>query len=240
MFSCYKCFTDEQTLLEHIPKHKESKHLKVHICPFCGKSYTQATYLAKHMTKHSDRKPSKNAIDDHLWTSRESAALCASQNVTDSCGETTPTGALSFSNWFRYLILMPRSNRHLFVLDSFQQAHNHMMQSQNCAYTSGIASSMAAASMSAAAADPSAFTRLAGLTPLSGRLAAAATTRNPYSFAYDNFKPNAHTAAGLSHHRLVGHFQIYSYSSSTSCSSSHNTNGIDSTVNGYDLLCKVI
>lgn len=29
LFSCYKCFTDEQALLEHIPKHKESKHLKV-------------------------------------------------------------------------------------------------------------------------------------------------------------------------------------------------------------------
>ncbi|CAJ0959889.1 unnamed protein product, partial [Mesorhabditis belari] len=53
--SCYKCFTDEQSLLEHIPKHKESKHLKVHICPFCGKSYTQSTYLQKHMTKHADR-----------------------------------------------------------------------------------------------------------------------------------------------------------------------------------------
>ncbi|VDM98147.1 unnamed protein product [Thelazia callipaeda] len=54
--SCYKCFTDEQALLEHIPKHKESKHLKVHICPYCGKSYTQQTYLAKHMTKHADRR----------------------------------------------------------------------------------------------------------------------------------------------------------------------------------------
>uniref|UniRef100_A0A914WXU9 C2H2-type domain-containing protein n=1 Tax=Plectus sambesii TaxID=2011161 RepID=A0A914WXU9_9BILA len=54
--SCYKCFTDEQALLDHIPKHKESKHLKVHICPYCGKSYTQATYLAKHMTKHADRR----------------------------------------------------------------------------------------------------------------------------------------------------------------------------------------
>ncbi|TMS35097.1 hypothetical protein L596_002564 [Steinernema carpocapsae] len=53
--SCYKCFTDENSLLEHIPKHKESKHLKIHICSFCGKSYTQSTYLAKHMTKHSDR-----------------------------------------------------------------------------------------------------------------------------------------------------------------------------------------
>lgn len=54
--SCYKCFADEATLLDHIPKHKESKHLKVHICPYCGKSYTQALYLDKHMTKHADRR----------------------------------------------------------------------------------------------------------------------------------------------------------------------------------------
>jgi len=53
--SCYKCFVDETALLEHIPKHKESKHLKTHICQYCGKSYTQETYLAKHMQKHSDR-----------------------------------------------------------------------------------------------------------------------------------------------------------------------------------------
>merc|ERR1719320_427013 len=53
--SCYKCFHDEASLLEHIPKHKESKHLKTHICSYCGKSYTQETYLAKHMQKHADR-----------------------------------------------------------------------------------------------------------------------------------------------------------------------------------------
>ena len=53
--SCYKCFTDEASLLEHIPKHKESKHLKTHICQFCGKSYTQETYLAKHLQKHAER-----------------------------------------------------------------------------------------------------------------------------------------------------------------------------------------
>ncbi|KXJ80180.1 hypothetical protein RP20_CCG026323 [Aedes albopictus] len=53
--SCYKCFSDEPSLLEHIPKHKESKHLKTHICQYCGKSYTQETYLSKHMQKHSER-----------------------------------------------------------------------------------------------------------------------------------------------------------------------------------------
>ena len=53
--SCYKCFADETSLLEHIPKHKESKHLKTHICQYCGKSYTQETYLQKHMQKHAER-----------------------------------------------------------------------------------------------------------------------------------------------------------------------------------------
>ncbi|XP_055350840.1 zinc finger protein rotund-like isoform X2 [Paramacrobiotus metropolitanus] len=53
--SCYKCFYDEAALQEHIPKHKDSKHLKTHICSYCGKSYTQETYLARHMAKHSDK-----------------------------------------------------------------------------------------------------------------------------------------------------------------------------------------
>uniref|UniRef100_A0A1B0C6W4 C2H2-type domain-containing protein n=1 Tax=Glossina palpalis gambiensis TaxID=67801 RepID=A0A1B0C6W4_9MUSC len=53
--SCYKCFTDELTLLEHIPRHKDSKHLKTHICNLCGKSYTQETYLQKHLQKHAEK-----------------------------------------------------------------------------------------------------------------------------------------------------------------------------------------
>merc|ERR1719150_2544324 len=60
--SCYKCFHDEAALLEHIPKHKESKHLKTHICSYCGKSYTQETYLAKHMQKHADRSDKRPPI----------------------------------------------------------------------------------------------------------------------------------------------------------------------------------
>ncbi|XP_055864243.1 zinc finger transcription factor lin-29-like isoform X9 [Biomphalaria glabrata] len=51
--SCYKCYADEQSLREHIPKHSDTKHLKTHICHICGKSYTQETYLTRHMTKHS-------------------------------------------------------------------------------------------------------------------------------------------------------------------------------------------
>uniref|UniRef100_A0A0B7AVM2 C2H2-type domain-containing protein n=1 Tax=Arion vulgaris TaxID=1028688 RepID=A0A0B7AVM2_9EUPU len=51
--SCYKCYADEQSLREHIPKHSDTKHLKTHICHICGKSYTQETYLTRHMAKHS-------------------------------------------------------------------------------------------------------------------------------------------------------------------------------------------
>ena len=51
--SCYKCYADEQSLREHIPKHSETKHLKTQICHICGKSYTQETYLARHMQKHN-------------------------------------------------------------------------------------------------------------------------------------------------------------------------------------------
>lgn len=60
--SCYKCFQDETALLEHIPKHKESKHLKTHICQYCGKSYTQETYLSKHMQKHAERSDKRPPI----------------------------------------------------------------------------------------------------------------------------------------------------------------------------------
>ncbi|XP_013415857.1 zinc finger protein rotund isoform X3 [Lingula anatina] len=51
--SCYKCYSSEEELREHIPKHSDTKHLKTHICNVCGKSYTQETYLARHMTKHA-------------------------------------------------------------------------------------------------------------------------------------------------------------------------------------------
>lgn len=50
--SCYKCFSDETALREHIPHHNETKHLKTKICTVCGKSYAQDTYLARHMARH--------------------------------------------------------------------------------------------------------------------------------------------------------------------------------------------
>ena len=86
--SCYKCFTDEASLLEHIPKHKESKHLKTHICQYCGKSYTQETYLQKHMQKHSERSDKRPPLaqglrQDHpYWPKHENSHL---DTMTESC-----------------------------------------------------------------------------------------------------------------------------------------------------------
>jgi len=59
-YSCYKCFSDEAALRDHIPKHNETKHLKTKICPVCGKSYAQETYLARHMLRHQNS-PTDNA-----------------------------------------------------------------------------------------------------------------------------------------------------------------------------------
>lgn len=81
--SCYKCFVDEPSLLEHIPKHKESKHLKTHICQYCGKSYTQETYLQKHMQKHAERTDKRPPLStgvairqEHAyWPKHENTAL---------------------------------------------------------------------------------------------------------------------------------------------------------------------
>ena len=114
--SCYKCFVDEQSLLEHIPKHKESKHLKTHICEYCGKSYTQETYLAKHMAKHADRMEKRGLLvrstpgvvtstaapvthhpvsDPYGWTKTD---LCSSNNNNNnnntSNNNNTPNGDL--------------------------------------------------------------------------------------------------------------------------------------------------
>ncbi|XP_076052915.1 zinc finger protein rotund-like isoform X3 [Oratosquilla oratoria] len=80
--SCYKCFSDEASLLEHIPKHKESKHLKTHICQYCGKSYTQETYLQKHMQKHAERADKRPSLsnqglrqDNLYWPKHDTTAL---------------------------------------------------------------------------------------------------------------------------------------------------------------------
>ena len=86
--SCYKCFTDEQGLRDHIPKHSETKHLKTFICRICGKSYTQETYLARHMTKHQGVDPAANMLN--LTALRHQQAQQAQQAQQQSPGGGNP------------------------------------------------------------------------------------------------------------------------------------------------------
>uniref|UniRef100_A0A182U917 C2H2-type domain-containing protein n=1 Tax=Anopheles melas TaxID=34690 RepID=A0A182U917_9DIPT len=91
--SCYKCFADEPALLEHIPKHKESKHLKTHICQYCGKSYTQETYLSKHMQKHAERTDKRPPIGTR--SSSSTVNLSASTPGSSSSSGSASNGATS-------------------------------------------------------------------------------------------------------------------------------------------------
>ena len=93
--SCYKCYSDEAGLREHIPKHSETKHIKTQICKICGKAYTQETYLARHMTKHSQenlpkssRQPIKQEPKEHSIDAVDFTRIL--DRVTDVQGHTTP------------------------------------------------------------------------------------------------------------------------------------------------------
>uniref|UniRef100_A0A915AR24 C2H2-type domain-containing protein n=1 Tax=Parascaris univalens TaxID=6257 RepID=A0A915AR24_PARUN len=144
--SCYKCFTDEQALLEHIPKHKESKHLKVHICPYCGKSYTQQTYLAKHMTKHADRRNISNFVEGleglNAWRNDASTApSMAAHGIPDLTSVTQPQ--IDFSHF--------NAGIQASVLSAANQSANS--STSNCTYPSASA----AAANQMMVNDPSAF-----------------------------------------------------------------------------------
>lgn len=104
--SCYKCFVDETALLEHIPKHKESKHLKTHICQYCGKSYTQETYLAKHMQKHSDRPDKRPSVISQQQSAQvgnqqqnSAAAAAAAAALTSMPVQGSTSAQLEASYW---------------------------------------------------------------------------------------------------------------------------------------------
>ncbi|XP_067138777.1 zinc finger protein rotund-like isoform X5 [Centruroides vittatus] len=115
--SCYKCFADEASLLEHIPKHKESKHLKTHICQFCGKSYTQETYLAKHMQKHADRLEKRGLQPSHPTLPPVSA---------------TPVKAPTSENYWA----KPSANSNLGVNETTSAPHPHQHVSDACLHSS--------------------------------------------------------------------------------------------------------
>ncbi|CAK9297378.1 unnamed protein product [Gordionus sp. m RMFG-2023] len=53
--SCYKCFSGENKLKEHIYSHFYSKHLRIYICTECGMSYSEISKLKEHMLKNSCR-----------------------------------------------------------------------------------------------------------------------------------------------------------------------------------------
>lgn len=95
--SCYKCFVDETALLEHIPKHKESKHLKTHICQYCGKSYTQETYLTKHMQKHAERPDKRPPIAGGLSLVSMNRNVASMNNGAGS-GAGTPSATVNTVN----------------------------------------------------------------------------------------------------------------------------------------------
>jgi hypothetical protein len=170
--SCYKCFADEQSLVEHIPKHSETKHVKKCICLYCGKSYSQPSYLAKHMTKHADKKQPGGmglrhaGLDDLSFPGSisgvpQTADVCATQVAT-----TGPLGFNSFPNHSNAM-MVPSSGAPNYGAPTAPVGGGHMT-------------------------DPaSAFTRLS--LGLAGRVAAS-NRSNPY-LAYEGFnKGNPHTA----------------------------------------------
>ena len=68
--SCHLTFELEADLLAHIPRHRETKHTKIHICNICGKSYNQELYLTKHVqAKHAERIQGQRASCDTLPSS---------------------------------------------------------------------------------------------------------------------------------------------------------------------------
>ena len=91
--SCHLTFDDETSLLAHIPKHRETKHSKVHICNYCGKSYNQQLYLSKHMqAKHGDKiQNSKitSSIQQNLATAAAAAAAATTASINQSNSQTT-------------------------------------------------------------------------------------------------------------------------------------------------------
>ncbi|VBB25642.1 unnamed protein product [Acanthocheilonema viteae] len=214
LFSCYKCFTDEQALLEHIPKHKESKHLKVHICPYCGKSYTQQTYLAKHMTKHADRRNISNFMEGleglNAWRNEAAAATsaptmaAAAHGISDLASVTQPQ--IDFSHF------------NAGIPASVLSAAN---QSAAIAATSSVTSAAAAACSYPSAASTATANQMMVNDPSAFRLNMAAFGRtlstNRSYFPFDNtaFKSEAPRPAGFNMITPLEKIQCYTQQTSS-------------------------
>lgn len=127
--SCYKCFSDEPSLLDHIPKHKESKHLKTHICQYCGKSYTQETYLTKHMQKHSERTDKRPPIASLPPSSTTKNLSLNTPTIPPMTGDhpywpkVSPDSAANLTEMLQHQ--QPQSH-HDFSISNHQNGHNEL------------------------------------------------------------------------------------------------------------------
>lgn len=101
--SCYKCFHDEPSLLEHIPRHLESKHVKKNLCIFCGSSYQQERGLVKHFQQyHTDKTPTLVAAAIAAGTTGNTTLIASlvsrgtnSYPAQSSCGVSTSMSNLT-------------------------------------------------------------------------------------------------------------------------------------------------
>ena len=183
--SCYKCFVDEASLLEHIPKHKESKHLKTHICQYCGKSYTQETYLQKHMQKHAERTDKRPPLagvgslrqDNPYWPKHENTALDhMDTRMAEQCQQNLDHSRQLTASVHREQ--MEQQQR----MEDLRQTHTPAHMSANMPYDA------------IGTKTTSAFTPIqASMLPIGGstQLSMAATSSQRY-FPYDHFsKPHS-------------------------------------------------
>lgn len=124
--SCYKCFHDERSLLEHIPRHLESKHLKKNLCIYCGSSYQQERGLVKHFQQyHTDKSPTLVAAAIAAGTTGNMSLIASLIQTTTSGGiaATQSTGSSTSStssNASASIASIPSGN------SISQETHNHM------------------------------------------------------------------------------------------------------------------
>lgn len=224
--SCYKCFSDEPSLLEHIPKHKESKHLKTHICQYCGKSYTQETYLTKHMQKHAERTDKRPPIVGNPRPNANGTSTPGGNNV-GTPGTNGGNSPVEHGYWTKEGMenninphdpSFPNSGMNtpvgerLVMEDVRQQQHmaHQQQQHQPVSYESTISAAgpvktttSAFTPIQSAAAS---MLPLAAAAAVSGnQLMAPPTSRGPYHLAYDPISfPKAVTSVAGSHGHLPG------------------------------------
>jgi len=213
--SCYKCFTDEPSLLEHIPKHKESKHLKTHICQYCGKSYTQETYLSKHMQKHAERADKRPPI---MGGARPNGGGPNSPPSGAPNGTNSPVEHAAYwnkeglENMAHEPCLQSSAASERLMEDVRQQHLSQQQQQQQQNPVSAYESVLSAPVKTTTSAFTPIQSAAASMLPLAAaaavsgnQLMAPPTSRGPYHLAYDSLSfPKAVTSVASSHGHLGG------------------------------------